>query len=181
MCLWLAHVTFLTSVYSVRTSWCPKTLCLPDRNTFVVEPEFMCLTYSEAKQTEISGLEQKRVYSKGQARRAGSLCSGRPELPEQSQGRVFRQTCGGEWRAYRVCDFLWIGWWWCKRMVLQKSQASAITFQPYWGLGLVLSLKLSRSYLYQSGAPAPVEELRDKCHVVVHTPGGGTRTLPHSC
>ena len=134
--------------------WHPKTLCLPDRST-VVEPKFLCLTYSEAKQTEISGVEQKKVYPKGWARRAGSWCSGRPKLPEQSQGRVFRQICWGEWRAYRVCDFLWIGWWWCKRVVFQKSQASAITFQPYQGLVLVLSLKLSSiSYLCQTGSPS---------------------------
>ena len=50
-------------------------------------------------------------------------------------------------------------------MVFQESQSSAFWFQPVWGPGLVVSLKLSSPILM--GALIRVEELRDAYQIVM--------------
>ena len=144
-----------------RTSWHPKTLCLPGRSTVVVEHKFLCLTHSEAKQTEVSGFGAEKSLSQGPSKENKQLVLKSPELPEGCQRRVFKgKFVGGEGEGCRVCDSLLIGWWWGNRVVFRESQSSAFTFQPVWGPVLVLSLRLPSSTWV--GTPAPVEEHRDK-------------------
>ena len=62
----------------------------------VTKPKFMCLTHSEAKQTETSGFGAEKGLLQGQARRMGGSCSKNPELPDGFWGEVFnRQNLGG--------------------------------------------------------------------------------------
>ena len=154
MCLWLAHATFLTSVYFVRTSDTPKHCAY---QTEVLLSNLSSCAWHTVRPNKLKsqGWSKKRFIPRAEQGEQAAGVQEDPNSLNSPQGRVFRQICGGEWRAYRVCDFLWIGWWWCKRVVFQKSQASAITFRPYWGPVLVLSLKLSSSsYLCQSGGPS---------------------------
>ena len=101
-------------------------------------------------------LEQRKGYSKGQARRTGGLCSQTLNLPSGLWGKVFIGGIGGE--GCRVCDLLLIGWWWGSKAVLQESCA-----QPEVAI------------LHLGGGLSSAEELKD---TVLYVPWGGTRTLP---
>ena len=64
----------------------------------------------------------------------GGLCSKKIELSVGFQGEVFIGKIWG--KGCRVCDFLWIGWWWGNRAVLQESWAQAEVTTPHLGGGL---------------------------------------------
>lgn len=96
----------------------------------------------------------------------------RPELPEGFQGDIFIGNIWGE--GCRVCDFLLIGWWWDKWVVVQESQSSAFWFWPVWHLELVL---WSYHPPPQWGPWFPVVELRDMYQIVMSIPSGGIRIL----
>ena len=87
------------------------------------------------KKPKCWGLEQRKVYYKGQARRTGISGSENPNSLHGFQGRVFKSNIWNE--GYGVYDFLLIGWWSGNRLLLPESQSSVSWFWPvFWGFSL---------------------------------------------
>ena len=69
----------------------------------------MCLTHSEAKQTEILDFGAEKGLLQGSSKENGQLMLKNLKLPDGLGGKVFKGKIWGE--GCRVCDFLLIGWW----------------------------------------------------------------------
>ena len=89
------------------------------------------------KRTKHWGLEWRKVYCRGHARRMQWLMLKRPKLPNGCQGSIFKGKMR-EGGGHRVCDQLvyksFIGWWWGKRAMSQGLALSILRLQWVWGI-----------------------------------------------
>ena len=115
----------------------------------------MCLTHSEAKQTEISESGAEKGLLQSQARRTGDLCSKTPNSPIVL-GEKF--LIGKIWdEGHGACDFLMIGYWWGNRAVLQESCAQPEDTTLHLGGSLSCCRRTQKvCYIYLSWAGTQV-------------------------
>ena len=75
----------------------------------VVEPKFVCLTCSEAKQTKMSEFEAEKGLLQGPCKKNRQLMLKKPKLLDGFRGRVLIGKICGE--GCKACDLPLIGWW----------------------------------------------------------------------
>ena len=78
------HTIHLFKVYSSLGFSCIR----------VIEPKFVCLMHSEAKQTETSEFGAEKGLLQGHAKKTGALCSKYPNSPMVSGEEFLRQILG---------------------------------------------------------------------------------------
>ena len=114
--------------------------------TPVLECKFLHPTPSQAKQTEVSGLEQRKVFCRAKGGEWMVHSQKYPESLNSFWGEIFIDKIWGE--GCRMCTFLLIGWLWNNGGV-PEILCSAWGYHPPPGWGALVPSELKRyCYVY---------------------------------